>query len=561
MKRFAPTLIAMLCVSCISTAKQNTEKPLTPISKQSWQQLQPVLQAAPSELQRALLQTANARLPSPGQPEPLNDKSPQNPQTLLFDILMHTGNDILLPDKEFEHLNNVVLGANHQPRLSYATALAGYLTQPDFGCQQPIYSRFFDHKYAPGQKFEQCNTAVPFSVLTRYDGAQIVWLAPNRVKSIHLLFASKSDSAASQFGHVALRLVVCPEGKTATDECDVNLTEHLVLGFRAHIDELAISVFKALSGKYKAYLFANHFMDVYEEYAIGEFRDVYSLPLLLDNSQRESMVRELADIHWRYTGEYSFFTRNCSTMMQNALRTTWPALASDDNFSNDYLRPDNFFEALKSSPLAYGDKLTSLDIAEREGYYFSSTREFYDRALDEVRNAMEKPAFTDLDTYLQIHPIKRRQDRMADDSFLLKFVTDQHLREAQIMLEEYAVLHSERLLRIECAKYFEQQDFLSRANSMRSQLDSEHAKVFDDCLLAPIRQHASPILRLQGIPNKSDIPGVSEQALQCKSAQSKKLLHEAIAAIKDANSEQWQRVNEISQYHAESIVNLNLIKL
>lgn len=560
MKGFALVLIAMLLVGCASTTKQHQASNILSISQQSWQQLQGALRDASGELYRAVLHEGEARLQHSGQTEALKDPETKDQQALLVDILTHTRNQVLLSDKEFDNLNNVVIGINQQPQLSYAAALAAYLTQPDFACQQPLYSVYFDRKYALSRRHEQCRAEVPFSVLTQYEGTQVVWLEPKRVKSIHLLFASKSGSAASRFGHVALRLVVCPKGKTTDAECDANLTEHLVLGFRAHIDELSINVFKALSGEYKAYLFANPFMDVYEEYAIGEFRDVYSLPLRLDDAQRQLMVRELADIHWRYTGDYSFFTRNCATLLQNALRATWSEFASSEKFASDYLRPDSFFDALKSSPLASGERLNSLDVAEREGYYFSNTGEFYDRALNEVRSAMKNPIFIDLESYLNIHPVKRRQDRVVDASFSLKLVADQHLREAQIMLEEYAVLRSERLLRIEGAKYFEQQDILSKSDSIRSQLDAEHAKVFDDCLISPIKGRAYPILRLQGIPNKSDLPGVSGQAIRCRSAQSKKILSEAIAAINDEKSEQWQIFNGISQYYYESIANLNLLK-
>jgi len=117
-------------------------------------------------------------------------------------------------------------------------------------------------------------------------------------------------------------------------------------------------------------------MDVYEEYSIGEFREIYSVPLRLDDARRELMVRELADIHWRYSGEYNFLTSNCTTMLQNALRTTWPEYALNDSLTGNYLRPDSLFEEIKPSVLFAGEKLASLDAAEREGHYFSSSRQF-----------------------------------------------------------------------------------------------------------------------------------------------------------------------------------------
>jgi hypothetical protein len=559
MSRIAVILIAILLIGCSSTTRKAASGESAPISIRSWQQLQTALRDAPVELRNAITQAGEARLQHVDQAVSLKATEFQESHALLLDILTHSGNQVLLKDAEFEGLHDVVIGETRQQQ-PYAAALADYLMQPDFGCQQPIYAAYFQRRYATGHAVNPCSTAVPFSVLTRHDGAQTTWLDPKRVRSIHLLFAGKSGSMASRFGHVALRLVVCPEGKSTDAECDANLFEHVVLGFQAHIDELSLNTLKALNGDYKAYLFANQFMDVYEEYAIGEFREVYSLPLRLDDAQRELMVRELADIHWRYAGKYTFFTRNCATMMQDSLRKTWPDFALNTKLKGDYLRPDSLFEAIKSSPLADGDKLTSLDVAEREGYFFSSTRLFYDRALNEVRAAILKPAFTDLESYLQINPVERRHSRTEDIKFSDRLAEDQHLHEAQIMLEEYAILRSMRELKIEAAKYFEQQNFLARAGSILSQMDTEHAKVFDECLLTPFKQYTSPIKRLNGIPDKSGIHEESHLESICQSTRSKELLHEAISGIKDAKSDQWQRLIEISQYWVESIANLNLLK-
>jgi len=560
MNRVAVFLIATLFAGCASTSRQNTLNAPAPIPMRSWLQLQGDLRDAPVELRRAITQAVQARLPKADQAVTVTTEASQTSRAVLLEVMAHSPDRAFLPDAEFNNLHDVVIGENRHLEQTYAAVLAGYLTQPDFGCQQPLYLRYFQRRYGAGPGANQCRAEVPFSVLTRYDGAGNVWLDPKRVKSIHLLFAGKSQSMASRFGHLALRLVVCPEGKTSAAECDANLFEHLVLGFQAHIDELSLNTLKALNGDYKAYLFANRFMDVYQEYAIGEFREVYSVPLRLDDAQRELMVRELADIHWSYAGSYNFFTRNCATMLQNALRVSWPEFAASGKLSSGFLRPDSFFEAIKRSPLTDSARLASLEDAEREGYFFSSTREFYQRALTEVRAQMKAPAFSDIESYLQINPVKRRADREEDTQFFARLAADRHLREAQIMLEEYALLRGERLLMIEGAKYFEQQDFLSRSDSIHAQLDAEHAKVFDDCLLTPFKQHTNPILRLSGIPDKSDIPTISSQTSTCQSKQSNQLLHEAIEGIKDAKSEQWQKLTDASRYVSESIANINLLK-
>jgi hypothetical protein len=484
----------------------------------------------------------------------------QESQNSIVEILANTKDTYLQADAEFEKVHSVVVGANKLYQLHFAEAVSNFLSQSDFDCLQPVYAKYFRHRYHVNKSLTVCKEEIPFTVLTRREGAKLIWLNPKRVTAIHLLFASKSNSMASRFGHVALRLVVCPEGKTSSEACESNLFEHIVVGYMAHIDEFSLNTLKALNGEYKSYLFASQFMDVYEGYAIGEFREIYSLPLIMSDSQRESIVRDLADVHWRYAGEYSFFSNNCSTMLQNALRITWPEYSTDENLTNIYLRPDSFYEALKTSPLADIDKIASQELAERQGYYFSSTRQFYDQALNEVRSKMESPRFTDLESYLQIDPIKRRQNRVTDDGYSKLLQSNTHLREAQMMLEEYAILSSERILMIEAAKYFEQQDFLAKSEQIRNQLDRQHGKVFDECLLVPLRQHSSPIKRLQGIPRKAEVQ--SEEAINasCHTLENMKLLREAIERIQGEDSLQWEKLKNISQYWADSVSNLISIK-
>jgi len=558
MIRMALILAALLCAGCASIANRITDEMVAPIPADCWRKLQRELLDSPDGLHRAITREGEARLLQAGMENMPRAGEPETSSELLLDLLAHTRDQALRPDQEFTALQGVVSGTQIQAQ-PFAAALAGFLTQPDFGCREPLYGNYFQRRYAGG-KGEPCSGPVPFAVLGRYDGATNVWLDPRRVSSIHILFAGKSPSPASRFGHLALRLVICPEGKSSSAECDANLSEHLVLGFQAHVDDLFLNTFKALNGNYKSYLFANRFMDVYQEYTMGEFRELYSLPLSLDMAQREALVRDLADIHWRFAGSYNFFTRNCATLLQDALRVSWPAYAASDEMKSGFLRPDSLFETLKTTTLAESGRLESLEVAEREGYYFSSTREFYQRALTEVRAGMQAPGFSNIEEYLQIDPAKRRENRATDLQFLVRLRADEHLREAQIMLEEYAMLRGERLLMLEGAKYFEEQDFLAKSDSILSQLDAEHAKVFDDCLLSPFRQHANPIRRLSGIPTKADIPTIPNPASTCQSKKNHQLLYEAIEGIRDAQSDQWEKLKAASRYISESLTNLKLLK-
>lgn len=559
MSRIAVLLIAMLAAGCTTSPKLDNSGGMTSLTDAQWQLRQPVLSHAPEQLKQALTQAGSgggnrvthAQEQHAGKPDP---------RDVLLAVLAQARDPLLRQDDEFENVTRALSGKNGAGPQTFATALVDFLLQPDFACHQPVYARYFSVRYGTKKDSAPCLGAVPISVQTPYDWPQIVWLDPKRVRSIHLLFAGKSPSLVSRFGHVALRLVVCPSDDSSDEECDANLFEHLVLGFQAYVDELSLDTFKALRSEYKAYLFANRFMDVYQQYAIDEFRELYSLPLKMGDAQRELAVRQLADIHWRYADNYSFFTRNCATMMEGALRILLPNLSSPGNIDSDYVRPDSLFEAMKSSPLADGERLTSLAKAEQEGYFFSSTRQFYDQAVSEVKRAMYHPLFNSLESYLEVDPMQRRSYLKSDQDYSNRLRSEQHLREAQIMLEEYAMLHSQRQLAMEAAKYIEQQDFLKKANIIRAQLDETHFKIFEDCLLAPLKQRSNPGIRDRGIPTESEIPPISRQENSCQSDQARRQLREAIARIKDAHSSQWQRLNLVARYWAESLANVNYLK-
>jgi len=250
MIRLLMALTIMLCLGCASIGRKDMvgEPDFIPISE--WQQLQIDLLDAPPDLFRAIKQAVEVRLQSKNKAVTATPAVSRPSREVLLDVLTHSQDQALIPDDEFVSLRNVVIGVQREQEQPYAAALASYLTQSDFSCQQPLYGRYFQRRYSAEPTEYQCPAEVPFSVLTRYDGATNVWLDPKRVKSIHLLFAGMSESLASRFGHLALRLVVCPEGKTSASECDANLFEHLVLGYQAHIDELSLNTLKALNGDY-----------------------------------------------------------------------------------------------------------------------------------------------------------------------------------------------------------------------------------------------------------------------------------------------------------------------
>lgn len=173
---------------------------------------------------------------------------------------------------------------------------------------------------------------------------------------------------------------------------------------------------------------------------------------------------------------------------------------------------------------------------------------------------MKNPNFTDLDSYLRINPISRRISWENDIQYASKMALDQHLLEAQILLEEYAIIQSERLLMSEGAKYLEKKDFLGNSSKILLTLDTEHAKIFNECMLEPIKQRMKPIKKLNGIPKEGEILNASDHLSICQLTENRKLLQEVLSEIRDEQSEEWIRLDYVSRYLNESIVNVGLLK-
>ncbi|PSW06797.1 DUF4105 domain-containing protein [Photobacterium lipolyticum] len=549
-------LISLLLAGC---AQQPTQEVTKPISIQDWQQLEARLQPAPPELRKAIEREAKDRLVLPGN---LTDLTPQGDQpmssgALLHELLKSTENPLLLTDQAFYQARITVSGNQVSSAPSYARILSDYLMAPDFACEQPIYARYFQERYHGRPSGSQCNDKVPFVVIDRYKGGETLWLSPKRVSAIHLLFAGEGHSMSSRFGHIALRLVVCPEGQSDQESCDSNLFEHLVLGYMAHIDEFELNTFKALSGRYNAYLFAFPFIDIYRDYAISEFREVYSLPLVLNQQQREQMVKELAEIHWRFSGDYRFFSQNCASFLQQTLHTLLPEMADDEQLAEDFVRPDHLFSAARQSRHAEGDKLSVLETAEQQGYYFSSTMPFYSQAVSLIHASMSHPEFTDLTSYLQLSPIKRLDNIYQDARYLERLKAEQHLFNAQLLLEELAYVRSERRMMAEGTRYFQHLDDQAKVENIHAQLSSEQSRLFDACLLRPVKQITEPVMRMSGIPSQAEIPAL-QSAPTCESQQAREELAHILSIVNmdDQDKAQWKRVISASHLMKLNIDNI-----
>ena len=480
--------------------------------------------------------------------------------TVLQTLLSSTQTPELLPDADYTRMQAVVSGTAN-PSEQFSELLLTFLTDPLFSCRRPAQDRYFRTRYHLPPAAATCNSQLPLLVFQRYGYPELQYLDRERVAEIRLLFGGTGTSLASRFGHVALHLVVCPEGKRDAASCNSNLFEHLVLGFMAHIDEFELSSLKALLGDYRAYLFASRFIDTYQDYAIHEFREVYSLPLKLNNHEKQRLLTDLTQIHWEFSGNYHFFSNNCASFLYRALVASLPEIKQTPGLSDGFVRPDHLFEAFRQSPVTEGNLLEPREQAEKNGYYFSSTKPYYQKAFTVIKDTRAHYPFRSLEAYLDCSASGRRQVWLSDPHFFEQLQHDPYLMGAQQLLEELALVRGERYFFAQGSRYLQNLNIIPRKQELLGKLSHEQSIVFQECLLAPLAKHLEPIPRRVGIPEqprkKSEpVP----QNGSCQTPEQKKMLTDILRQLEDSTQTEWKKLIAASEEVEATLQNLRALK-
>lgn len=277
------------------------------------------------------------------------------------------------------------------PREFVAVNLERFVLDPDYRCRRPALYRHFAARLgeragppcAPGHAFVQADTRADAS------GPALEPVDPSRVVAVDYLFAAPAAPAMSRWGHAMLRLVVCAPGRVPGPGCRLDLEHHRVLSFRAFVDDVQVSSWRGLTGRYPARLFVLPLPQVVEEYTRVELRDLQSFPLQLDRAEIDALVERAAEVHWSYDGRYRFVTNNCAVETHRLLRDAVPRIGAMP-FSS--LTPTGLQARLRREGIADGRVLDDADAARRGGYLFESLAPHYQSVFDTVRTTLGLPA-------------------------------------------------------------------------------------------------------------------------------------------------------------------------
>jgi hypothetical protein len=449
----------------------------------------------------------------------------------------------LKPDARYLDLHTLFGALNSDPSHEFANLLAALLTDENFNCRFPGYAQYFSSRFeVEGHK--SCSEAVPFRTVAG-DKQEVVWINPNNVSEVHLVLAGKGKTFASRFGHIGLRLIVCPEGGPKNSEsCDLNVQQHLVLSYRAHIDDFQISNLKGLMGSYDAYLFAHDFIDTYRQYAIGEFREIKSAPLNVSAAERVSLIRAMSQVHWGFSGQYKFFTNNCANLMQRALSTLIPRFKVGD-LAEEFWRPDRYFAGIMATDFVNSELLDNLSTAEEGGYYFPSTRPIYEEAFQNLSKLEENFPYASIDEYLKTHPRRKALQLTRSESYKDALIADPRLLESQVLLDGLSLLETERRLLGAFANFIDRSEIQKMESQMKNLLSPAAYERTKQCLITPIMRALKPVGQASsGIPVNGKV--LKESLDVCESESSFYKHVDELVAAGIMHGKSWEVVKKYS---------------
>lgn len=339
-----------------------------------------------------------------------------------------------------------------------------FLLDPDYACRRPALQRHFAAHFGWSPPPDRA-CAAEFAFVGAGEGTaalRLLDLDPGRVQSVEYLLAEANAQPMSRWGHGMLRLVVCAPGRPRGPDCRFDLEHHLVLSFRAFVDDVQISSWRGLTGAYPSRLFVLPLGQVVDEYTKVELRGLRSIPLRLGEAEIAALLERAAQVHWSYDGRYRFVDNNCAVEAWKLLNDGVPRLSRERLRS---FTPNGLLRRLERAGIADASVLDDAAAARRGGYRFDSIEEHFAAMFAVADAALGLPA-RDVQAWFALDPAQRRPALAR---------ADLRAAAALLLLEQAALRREERQVREAFKQRFlrggDGEDAVAAAEALRGLLD------------------------------------------------------------------------------------------
>lgn len=416
---------------------------------------------------------------------------------------------------------------------SFAVNMEYFVLDPEFACRRPTVDGFYRDLLGV-KSVPQCplNT----TIFQNSDNSALnlknpVNLDPSRIYDVHYLFASKGDALMSRWGHGMFRLIVCaPDRKEVGPECLKDVQYHVVVSYRANVQDLVLSYGKGLLGGYPSQIFILPLSEIINEYNKLELRDLISLPLALQPEQKRDFVLRTIEQYWEYQGRYYFLTNNCATEAMNFLQGVVDDKRIQDlhNWTPLGLENDLIKSGFLNSSLLK-DKTQSI----ADGYFFPSKRPILD---DAFANIQEKVAL------LPVDKTDRYMNETSAEERLSWFTAAMHGTSGQ----EHTKLAAYFYLLESFISSRSEQDLGKSMTQALEKLNEQKNSTISTDLLQTVRGE-QPWSRLSsgyGIPLTQDFDTSSADAHESQKAEMIKKLQDWMKVTFKEELEEFSRIDE-----------------
>ena len=292
------------------------------------------------------------------------------------------------------------------PKEFIAVNMEYFLLDPSYACRRPALYKYLREHFDWAPAHPACPPGLPFlNAGNDFAKQPLGQIDPERVYAVDYLLAEANQNWVSRWGHSMLRLVICAPGRPRGPDCRLDLDQHLVLSYRAFVNDVQLSSWDGLTGAYPSRLFVLPLAQVIDEYTKTELRSLASIPLKLNRDELEDLVRQAAEMHWNYDGNYYFLSNNCAVETLKLLRS---GTGNTRLAGLDSIMPNGLLEVLQGRGLADMSVLDDPREALRLGYRFDSYRNRYQAMFLVLKQHLPVPQAS-VEAWLEQPPAQRQQ--------------------------------------------------------------------------------------------------------------------------------------------------------